>query len=55
MVLYAWSGKKASLHVGVARSANAELSAHAWLELEGVTVLGHVDDNRYIELTERPV
>jgi hypothetical protein len=51
-LLYAWSGKAAILRVGVARSATSELSAHSWLEVEGVNVFDERGANGFTELKE---
>jgi len=37
-------GQTVEVRVGVARDANGGLDAHAWLEVEGLTIIGAIDE-----------
>lgn len=45
--LLAVYGHTSDLRIGVARSNGGDLEAHAWLEVEGIPVIGGGDTHRY--------
>lgn len=52
-VLLDWHGLESQLHIGVAKSAEDDLEAHAWLESEGTILIGDLDDlSRYTRLPQ---
>ncbi len=54
-VLLARAGYASRLRIGVARRAQGALEAHAWVECDGVVVIGGVDDvARFVPLPDLP-
>ncbi|MBU1139564.1 MAG: lasso peptide biosynthesis B2 protein, partial [Proteobacteria bacterium] len=54
-ILFSSYGHKTRLHIGVARDQENTLEAHAWLSLEGATIVGGLPDlDRYKELPSLP-
>lgn len=49
-LLLAWYGQEAVLRLGVARDPSGRIMGHAWLEQEGIVILGATDAMRYVPL-----
>jgi hypothetical protein len=49
-VLVGRSGHKSHLRIGVARSADGKFDAHAWLESDGVILIGSASHARYVPM-----
>ena len=49
-LLLAASGHPCSLRIGVSRSDSGQLSAHAWLEDNGIVIIGSVEHDQYAPL-----
>jgi hypothetical protein len=53
-LLLGWAGHESRLRIGVARPGQAGLEAHAWVECDGVTVLGATTDTHFTPLPDLP-
>ncbi len=49
-LLLRWAGYRGVLHIGVAKLANGRLLAHAWLDHEGVIIIGGWEHWRFAPL-----
>jgi len=53
-LLLGWTGHESRLRIGVARPGQAGLQAHAWVECEGVTVIGAAVDADFTPFPDLP-
>lgn len=49
-LLLSITGRPSSLRIGVAKSDSGQLEAHAWLEADGIILIGSVEHDRYAPL-----
>jgi Transglutaminase-like superfamily len=46
-------GYEPSLHIGVAKNSSRALEAHAWIDVQGTTIVGNVGVERFTPLKPR--
>ena len=49
-LLLRWAGYRGELQIGVAKLANGRLLAHAWLEYEGIIIIGGYEHSKFTPL-----
>ncbi len=52
--LLASGGQASSLCIGVAKDGDSSLGAHAWVEIDGVVIIGETEPGRYTRLMTMP-